>query len=71
MEPGAEGSVVTTTRRFTATDGRARERLLAGGAIVDALAGSLAHRLLATLRRGFDDDDVAVDVAPPALRAAA
>jgi hypothetical protein len=70
VEPGAEGSVVTTTRRFTATDARARERLLAGGAIVDAVAGSLAHRLLAALRRGFDDD-MAGHVAPAALRVAA
>jgi len=58
VEPGAlEGALLSTTRRFTATDEAARARLLAAWGIIGTFAKSHSHRTLTAIKRYAEDCD--------------
>jgi hypothetical protein len=58
VQPHAlEGALLSTTRRFTATDDATRERLLAGWGIIGSVAHSLSQRTLTAIKRYAEDDD--------------
>ena len=58
IQPGAlDGALLSTTRRFTATDDAARARLLAGWGVIGTFAQSLSERTLAAIKRYAEDDD--------------
>ena len=52
---GLEGAVLSSTRRFTATDDAARARLLDGWGVIGTVAKSVSRRILATVERHAEE----------------
>jgi hypothetical protein len=62
VRPGAlEGALLSTTRRFTATDDAARARLLTAWGIIATIANSLSRQTLTAIKRYAEDRDGDVD----------
>jgi hypothetical protein len=71
VEPGAlGGALLSTTRRFTATDEAARARLLAAWGILGTFAKSLSQRTLTAVKRYAEDhdDDFGHTASPVSIR---
>jgi hypothetical protein len=58
VEPGAgDGALLSTTRRFIATDDAARARLLGAWGVIGTFAQSLSQRTLTAIKRYAEDRD--------------
>jgi hypothetical protein len=67
VQPGAlEGALLSTTRRFVATDDAARARLFAAWGIIGTFAKGLSQRTLAAVKRYAEDCDELGHAASPA-----
>jgi hypothetical protein len=54
---GENGTVISTTVRFIATDGTSRQRLRASWALVGPVSAGIAARALAAVKRIAEEDD--------------